>query len=137
MKAHCASAHEHPELEVNWRSFDYYPPLARVRSFIDMTYKSDLSLPRVAEVAGMQPSYFSAFFHRKVGVRLTDWIWYVRITQAKRLLATSDGSISGIALAVGFANLRTFERTFKRVTKITPREFKRAARPAESSVSWD
>jgi AraC-like DNA-binding protein len=115
---------------VNWRSFEYYPALSKVRCYIDEKFHSPLSLTVVAGVAGMEPTYFSSYFHRKVGVRLTDWIWRVRVSAAMRILAASDQSISATAYSVGFADVRTFERAFKRIAQITPREFKRQARPA-------
>jgi two-component system response regulator YesN len=125
-----AAADEHLDLEVNWRSFEYYPALARVRRFIEESYDGDLSLPVIARVAGMEASYFSVFFHRKIGVRLTDWIWHVRISMAQRILSSTNQPISVTAYSVGFADLRTFERAFKRLTKMTAREFKRRVRLA-------
>jgi len=121
---------ENLEARVNWKSFEYYPALTKVRRYIEERFPGDLSLTVVAGVAGMEPTYFSSFFHRKVGIRLTDWIWHVRVSEAMRILRTTDQSIRATAYSVGFSDLRTFERAFKRVAKITAREFKRRARPA-------
>jgi AraC-like DNA-binding protein len=124
-----AGAREILELQVNWRSFDYNPTLSKVRNFVEERYGSDLSLAVIARVAGMERSYFSAYFHRQVGVCLSEWISHVRVAEAKRILSRSDQSIQATSNLVGFANVRTFERAFKRITKLTPREFKRAVCP--------
>lgn len=116
--------------EINWRSFDYYPTLDRIKKYTEEHYLEEIPLPQAAKVAGMEPTYFSSFFRRKVGIRFTDWLWCLRISHAVRLLSSRDQPISAIALAVGFNDMRTFQRAFKRVTNMTAREFKGRVRPA-------
>ena len=45
------------------------------------------------------------------------------------LIKANDSSITHIAYEVGFGDLRTFERAFKKYTRMTPMEFKKSARP--------
>ena len=45
------------------------------------------------------------------------------------MLQRHDYTITEVAFAVGYQDLTTFERAFKRCTEMTPREFKAAARP--------
>jgi two-component system response regulator YesN len=116
--------------EINWRSFEYYPPLDRIKKYTEEHYPEEIPLPCAAEVAGMEATYFSAFFRRKVGIRFTDWLCCVRISHAIRMISCRDQPIAEVALAVGFNDLRTFQRAFKRVTNMTAREFKGQARPA-------
>ena len=116
--------------EINWRSFEYYPPLDRIKKYTEEHYPEEIPLPCAAEVAGMEATYFSAFFRRKVGIRFTDWLCCLRISHAIRLISHRDQPIAEVALAVGFNDLRTFQRAFKRVTNMTAREFKERARPA-------
>jgi len=117
-------------LEINWRSFDYYPPLDRIKRYTEEHYQEEIPLPCAAEIAGMEATYFSAFFRKKVGIRYTDWLSWLRISHATRLIARRDQPIADIALAVGFNDLRTFQRAFKRITKMTAREYKEQVRPA-------
>lgn len=117
-------------LEINWRSFDYYPPLDRIKRYTEEHYQEEIPLPCAAEIAGMEATYFSAFFRKKVGIRYTDWLSLLRISHAIRLIASRDQPIADIALAVGFNDLRTFQRAFKRITKMTAREYKEQVRPA-------
>jgi AraC-like DNA-binding protein len=117
-------------LEINWRSFDYYPPLDRIKRYTEEHYQEEIPLPCAAEVAGMEATYFSAFFRKKVGIRYTDWLCCLRISHAIRLISSRDQPIADVALAVGFSDLRTFQRAFKRVTNMTARELKERVRPA-------
>ncbi len=116
--------------EINWRSFEYYPPLDRIKRYTEEHYPEEIPLPCAAEVAGMEATYFSAFFRRKVGIRFTDWLCCLRISHAIRLISRRDQPIAEVALAVGFNDLRTFQRAFKRVTHMTAREYKERVRPA-------
>ena len=63
-------------------------------------------------MAAMEKTYFSSFFHSKVGITFSNWLQYLRVAQAVKLLETGDYSITEVAFQVGFNDLRTFERTF-------------------------
>ena len=45
------------------------------------------------------------------------------------LMKASDLSITEVTYEVGFGDLRTFERAFKRYTRRTPRELKKSVAP--------
>jgi len=113
----------------NPRSFEYYERLGRVRAHLLANIDRHLTLAEAASVAGLNPKYFSGFFHGKVGVRFNEWVRFVRIQRARELLETTNRSITDVAFAVGFNDLRTFERSFKRETSETPWSYKRRVRP--------
>jgi AraC-like DNA-binding protein len=110
--------------QINEEAFQYYARLHRVKQYIEQNYSEHISLGQAAMVAGVERKYFSAFFHQKVGVRFRDWLMWVRVNRAKRLMVCKNYSITDIALETGFNDLRTFERKFKICTGTTAREFK-------------
>ncbi|HPU62820.1 MAG TPA: helix-turn-helix transcriptional regulator, partial [Mobilitalea sp.] len=63
-------------------------------------------------------------YKKKTGISLKNYINEYRIERAKELLLTSDKSISDIAEAVGFDNFSYFSTLFKKVTGLSPKEFK-------------
>jgi AraC-like DNA-binding protein len=115
--------------EINWRAFEYYPPLARIKRYTEEHYPEEIPLPCAAEVAGMEATYFSAFFRKKVGIRYTDWLSCMRISHAIRMIESRDQPIAEVAMAVGFSDVRTFQRAFKRITSMTARDYKEKVRP--------
>lgn len=117
-------------LAVNEAAFSYYARLGRVRAYVAQQYAEPITLSAAARVAGIEAKYFSTFFHAKVGVRFRDWLGHVRIEHAKELMSRRNYPITRVAYAVGFGDLRTFERTFKRYTGMTPREYKQRVRPS-------
>ncbi len=115
---------------LNERAFDYYPRLERVRTFVEDNLTEEITLEDVAKVAAMERTYFSAFFSQKVGVTFSAWLQYLRVARALELIRSKNHSITEVAFAVGFNELSTFQKAFKRWTSLTPRDFKKLARPA-------
>ena len=111
-------------------AFTYYRRLKKVKEFVEQNLSEEISLGTAAKIAGLEEKYFSAFFHQKIGICFRDWITHTRVNRAKELLRARNDSITDIAFAVGFRELRTFERAFKRCTGKTPRVFKRSVRPS-------
>lgn len=96
-------------------------------SYIDQHFTEKLSLTELAELAGMSPNYFSAFFKKISGVTLWDYISHKRIDMAARLIRRRDSgqNMLDIALLCGFNNTANFNKMFKRVTGMTPTEYKK------------
>lgn len=116
--------------EIQEEAFSYYDRLKRVREWVLSNLHDSVSLEGAAEIAAMERTAFSDFFHRKVGVTFSSWVQYLRIRNALEMLRTHNFSITEVAFAVGFNELSTFQKAFKRWTSLTPREFKKLARPA-------
>jgi transcriptional regulator GlxA family with amidase domain len=94
------------------------------------TNHSRITLADAARAAGLERTYLSTFFHRKVGIRFRDWLSLFRVEHAQRLLEQTDIGITQVALEVGFGDLRACERAFRRVACVCPAAFKRAVRPS-------
>lgn len=119
--------------QINERAFEYYARLRRVKQYIEDNYPEDISLEKAAQIAGMERKYFSTFFHKKVGICFRYWLMALRIGKAISLMETENHSITQIAFEIGYMDLRTFERAFKRCTGLTPTEFKRRVRRSSSN----
>ena len=95
--------------------------------YINEHYNLPLKLPDVAHEAGMSVSCFERSFKMSMGITFTAYLNKVRIGRAIQMLE-QDGkfSISEIAFACGFKDHSYFTKIFKRFTKTSPRDFKRA-----------
>ncbi len=114
---------------INGKVFDYDPRLKRLHQYVEQSFSEHIPLEKAARIAALGKSYCSSYFRAKVGITFTDWLRQVRISKAVELMKTSDFSISEVAEAVGFKDLKTFERAFKRYALKTPREFKKSVLP--------
>ena len=115
--------------QVNSSAFDYYSRLRRVKDHVDQNYSEEISLEKAAQIAATEKTYFSTFFRKKVGITFTDWLRQLRVAKAIEIMKIRNQSICDIAFEVGFGDLRTFERAFKRYTNLTAREFKKSVLP--------
>jgi transcriptional regulator GlxA family with amidase domain len=109
--------------------FDYYQRLGRVRRFVLDHYAEPITLADAASAAGMERTSFSTFFRSKTGVCFRDWLAAIRVMKAMELMAERNRPIRDVGLKAGFANVRTFERVFLRVTGQPPIEYKMSVRP--------
>ena len=115
--------------KMNSRIFNYYPRLEKVKRYVDHHFPESVNLSRAADVAGLEKTYFSRFFHDKTGVCFHAWLNWVRVNHAMEIMKSRDLPITEIALAVGFQDLRTFERAVKKCTGTNPRALKSKLRP--------
>ena len=79
----------------------------------------------VADAVSVTPTYLSNCFARDVGTGFVDYIKSVRTAHAKRMLAHSTQSVSQIAEACGYPNVKYFKQVFKQQTGLSPFEFRR------------
>jgi AraC-like DNA-binding protein len=113
----------------NHEALQYYPRLAQVLNYVQGRLSKPISLEDAATAAGLEKKYFSAFFHSKVGTTFTEWVRVLRVERAAMLMGGGEEMITRVALRSGFADVRTFERAFKRYVGVTPRAYRKAVRP--------
>jgi len=116
--------------KINERAFQYYPRLQNFKQHVENHLSEDWTLESAARLVCMEKKYFSAFFHRKIGVTYKEWLTSMRIMRAETIMRSVDDSLTNIACAVGFRDFRTFERAFKKHTALTPMMFKKLVRPS-------
>jgi two-component system response regulator YesN len=108
--------------------FFFCPRLAKIKRHVDEHYAEPFTLTQAAEIAALEKTYFSRVFKEKVGISFVDWLGRERIKRAVLMLMDHDHRISDLAFAVGFGDLRTFERTFKKCVGLTARQCKNIVR---------
>ena len=96
-----------------------------VRKYImDNLSNPDLSRATIAVAIHMNPDYLSYLFHNEFGETLTSYILKSRIDQAKYLIRYSYMPINNICYEVGFKSLSHFYKHFKKLTGMTPLQYK-------------
>jgi AraC-like DNA-binding protein len=87
----------------------------------------DLSLPALAEEAGLSTGVLSRVINEAAGANFYDFVNAYRVKKAARLLADpvhAGRSILDIAFGVGFRSKSTFNTCFKKATGLTPKELR-------------
>ncbi|UZD22025.1 AraC family transcriptional regulator [Algoriphagus halophytocola] len=97
----------------------------QVMRFILENSGRQISLEEVAEQAYMSKEAFCRFFKLRTRKTFTQYIQQLRITEAKKLLLETDLSIAQISYQVGFQTLSHFNKTFKSLTDMTPKDWRK------------
>ncbi len=95
-------------------------------SHINKHYSENIKLEDMSEMLGFDPSYFCRVFKSATGATFTEYLNFVRICRAEKLLTKSESSILEISEAVGFSSVSYFNRIFKRYKNCSPRQYRSA-----------
>ena len=101
------------------------PVVASCLRFIRRNISQPVTLKDVAAHAGISPGYLSTVFKKEIGLSVSDYIAVQRIEEAKRLLDTTDQTLSEISAYLSFSSQSYFQNVFKKITGMTPMEYKK------------
>ncbi|WP_150267541.1 response regulator [Paenibacillus tepidiphilus] len=112
-----------------WRSegSDKYRELInKVRHYIREHYDNEqLSLSGISRQVGVSSSHLSKIFSQETGQTITEFLTATRIGKAKELLKTTGHKTFEIAFSVGYNDQHYFSNLFKKVTGMTPMEYRK------------
>ncbi|MEO8004569.1 MAG: AraC family transcriptional regulator [Betaproteobacteria bacterium] len=112
------------------QSFDDETSLEWINSVVDQITDNPAQSPSMSDFAAqlnMTESQFSRFFRRTTGNNFIDFVSRVRVSRACLLLMETDRLVTHICYDVGFNNIANFNRRFREIKGMTPREFRRQA----------
>jgi transcriptional regulator GlxA family with amidase domain len=76
-------------------------------------------------------------FKAATGTTLIEHVQNLRVEEAKQLLETQQISVDEISAEVGYEDPAFFRRLFKRLTGLTPSEYRRMFRPIAMGYEID
>jgi AraC family transcriptional regulator len=97
----------------------------RVAEFIEEHLAENVRLASLAGLAGLSPYHFARAFKQSFGAPPHRYHIGRRIARAKTLLEAQSGSVTEVAVAVGFAETSSFSAAFRRFTGIAPSDYRR------------
>lgn len=104
---------------------DYQKRLVKVLEYIDQHVDQDISLETLCQVAHFSKYHFHRIFSAGVGMSLHQYILFLKLKRAAhQLFRQKDKSIIEIALDAGYNSHEAFTRAFKKVSGLTPAEFR-------------
>jgi AraC family transcriptional regulator len=100
----------------------------RILEFIDAHLKENISLAALAAEAGLSPHHFGKAFKASFGITPCQYVTRRRVRRAKELLLSDHRSITDVAYTLGFCSHSHLTETFRKVTGMTPSEFRKKGR---------
>ena len=95
--------------------------VSTIEKYIKANYRDpSLCLNKISDEFHISETYFSHMFKEKTGTNFSTYLENVRMQEAMRLLRESDKNLSELYLLVGYNNVTTFRRAFKKTFGVTP-----------------
>lgn len=97
----------------------------QAKQYVADHFAEDVSLNQVAKHVCLSPAYFSTLFRTETGCGFVKYLQHVRVEHAKKLLKNSKMRVSDIARAVGYQDIKFFNKVFLSETSVTPSEYRK------------
>lgn len=95
-----------------------------IEQYIRDNYNTELSMQDVAKAMNYSDAYFCKLFKQCFKVNFSAYLNEYRIARAKELLQTTRLNVREVSLACGYSDANYFARVFKRITGMTPSEYR-------------
>ncbi|WNR46021.1 helix-turn-helix domain-containing protein [Paenibacillus roseipurpureus] len=97
--------------------------LLHVKNYIQNHYTNDIRLSELEEVSGLSRNYLCNLFKQEFGMLPLQYVTWLRVQYAKELAIQTKLSIGEIAEKVGYADVHTFGKMFKKKTGFSLSQF--------------
>jgi AraC-like DNA-binding protein len=99
--------------------------MQQICAYVMAHYVHTITLNEIASEVGMNRSAFCSYFKRCKKMTFSQFVTQYRLNTACELLKHSQKQVSEICFAVGFNDVPHFNRVFKELQGITPKEYRK------------
>lgn len=98
--------------------------MQKIQEYIELHFDEDITVEQLAKSAFLTAPYLSHSFKRYSGYSPKQYLTYIRILSAKKLLLTTNLPVNDVCRKIGFSDINNFIRTFKGFYGITPKKYR-------------
>ncbi|WP_190809713.1 AraC family transcriptional regulator [Flagellimonas sp. S3867] len=107
--------------------------MGKVYDYVMNNFDKAISLKKVAEIVHMNPTAFSRYFKQNHKENFTQYVNEVRIRFACKLLLEKKLNVSEICYRAGYNNISNFNRQFRIIKGVSPKEYIRSYTPLSTN----
>jgi AraC-like DNA-binding protein len=107
---------------------ELYRRLHRVKDYVAASFDQPITLDDIALIAGLSPNHLLRTFKQVFHQTPHQFLTAQRLEHARRLLRSTDRSVTDICLSVGFESLGSFSWLFRRHVGVSPAAYRREIR---------
>ena len=111
--------------EINEHPLQYRASTDTLIAYIDAHFKEDPDLHTLSEIAMVSPYHLLRIFRRDTGMTPHEYCINLKIRNAKYLLKKTRQSMREVAMNCGFSSESVFSTTFKRLTGMSPSDYRK------------
>ena len=102
--------------------------IRRAQQYISGHIREKLSVPLVARMVDVSPSYLTALFHKNLQISPGEYIRRIKLQESKQMIRENAMNFTEIAMALQYSTVHHFSRQFKDKFGITPSEYAKSVR---------
>ncbi len=102
-----------------------YSTIQKVTDYINENYADNITLDQLSDKFFISRAGLTRAFKNITGITIIQYLTIVRVRMACQLLKTTDYSITTISDSCGFGNVTYFEKVFRRLRGMTPRQYRK------------
>ena len=99
--------------------------VSQIMDYIKNNYSKPLNNEMLSSMSGYHEYHLNRLFMKHAGTSVHKYILNIRINEAKKLLLTTEQSLTSIAENVGFNSNTHFSTYFKQIIGVSPLEFRK------------
>ena len=102
--------------------------ICRAQQYIGANIREKLSVPHVAKMVDVSPSYMTALFHKNLQISPGEYIRRIKIQESKQMIREGNMNFTEIAAILHYSTVHHFSRQFKDKVGVTPSEYAKSVR---------
>ncbi len=102
--------------------------VSQIMKIVDKNIHHRISVEQICKQLDYSHTYLSKIFKNATGYTILEYILNTRIQEAKKLIREERYNFTQISELLSFENSYYFSRVFKRVTNMTPTEYKHSVK---------
>lgn len=108
--------------------------IAKAIEYIRFNYQAQITVQDIADYVSLNRSYLTTVFQKNLHFSPQQFLMRHRITKATEMLVETDHLIQNIASSCGYANELSFAKAFKKVTGLSPSEYRKKKRIPPNTI---
>lgn len=109
-------------------SYSLSDPIYRIQSYLINHHKDTIRLSSLADSLHLNITSMCRLYKQRTGKTIISHLAEIRVECARKLLSTTDLTVTQIAFESGFGNQAHFNKQFRRITGQTPTDYRRTLR---------
>ncbi|MCT2560574.1 GlxA family transcriptional regulator [Chryseobacterium herbae] len=105
----------------------------KAQSYIEKTFKTDITVEQIAGQVNMSRRNFIRRFKNATRLNPIEYIQRVKVEAAKKAFETGGANIADVTYSMGYNDLKTFRTVFKKITGLTPVDYRNKFKGQEIS----
>ena len=102
--------------------------ILRAQQYICSHIREKLTVPLVAKMVDVSPSYMTALFHKNLQISPGEYIRRIKIQESKQMIREGNMNFTEIASILHYSTVHHFSRQFKDKVGFTPTEYAKSVR---------